>query len=82
MRRLLLVLVIATPLFAAQADAPAALTQVESLRIENVRLEGAIIQREIADWTAKRTALKADLEKDRLGWIFDLETGKFQKAPK
>lgn len=82
MRRLLLVFVLATPLFAAQADAPAPLTQVESLRMENVRLEGAIIQREIADWTAKRAALKADLEKDRLGWIFDLETGKFAKAPK
>lgn len=82
MRRLLLVLVLASPLFAAQADAPAPLTEVESLRMENVRLEGAIIQREIADWTAKRTALKSDLEKDRLGWIFDLETWKFAKAPK
>ena len=80
MRSLLLILLLVAPL-SAQTDAPS-LTPVETLRLENVRLEGVIIQREIADWNAKRAALKADLERDRLGWVFDMDTGKFVKAPK
>lgn len=83
MRRILLaLLLVAVPLVAQEAtSAQPALTPVETLRIENLRLESVILQREVADWQAKRATLKADLERDRIGWTVDLETGKWTKAP-
>ena len=59
------------------AAKPAPYTDVEALRIENVRLEGQIVQRAIADWQAKVKALKADLEKVRSGFTFNPETGEW-----
>jgi len=65
----------------AKETAPT-LTPIEALRVENLRLESVIIQREVADWQAKRTTLKQDLERDRAGWIVNTDTGTFTKAPK
>ena len=84
MRRTLLVLLLLTvPLVAQEATEQAPpLTPIETLRVENLRLESVIIQREVADWQAKRATLKQDLERDRVGWIVNTDTGTFTKAPK
>jgi hypothetical protein len=81
MRTVLLTLacLLSVPLHAS--DNPAPLTQVETLRIENSRLESVIIQRELDDWRARRATLKADLEGARPGWVWNSETGAFSKAP-
>ena len=79
-RRFALVLVAVFALLSighAQDAKPAPYTDVEALRIENVRLEGQIVQRAIADWQAKVKALKADLEKVRSGFTFNPETGEW-----
>jgi hypothetical protein len=53
------------------------LTEIETLRIENVRLASLVLQRELDEFQAKRAKLKADLEAARPGWTYDLDTGKF-----
>lgn len=76
----IVVLLTAGAAFAAQDAKPAPYTEVEALRIENVRLEGQIVQRAIADWQAKVKALKADLERVRPGFTFNPETGEWAAA--
>jgi len=82
MRVILIALLLVTvPLVAQEAKEQAPpLTPIEALRVENLRLESVIIQREVADWQAKRATLKQDLERERAGWIFHVETGAFTKA--
>ena len=69
---------------APKAAAPAPFTEIEALRIQNVNLEGVIVQRALQDWQAKVAALKADLEKTRKGWEWTPETGQWTaiKDPK
>ena len=73
-RGLLLALVLALQ---APASAPAAFTEVEALRVQNLNLERVILERQVKDWQAKQAALKADIERRRPGWLWDPETGKF-----
>jgi hypothetical protein len=81
-RRALLVLVLlaCAGLVSAQSAQPAPYTEIEALRVENVRLEGQLIQRAIQDYQAKVTRLKADLEKGRTGFIWNPETGGWSAA--
>lgn len=59
----------------ADAPAPAPFTEIEQLRVQNVNLERAIVQRAVTDWEAKRALLKADLERARPGWTWDPDSG-------
>ena len=78
MRALLLALaLLAVPVRAA--DSPAPFTEVELLRIENTRLEGVLLQRQLDDWQAKKAKLKADVERTRDGWLWDPDSGAFTK---
>ena len=72
---LLLALLLSVPL-PARPDAPP-LTEVERLKIENVRLEGVILQRQFDDWQAKKAKLKADIEAARPGWTWNPDDGIF-----
>jgi len=63
-------------------DVPPPLVEVEQLRVENLRLEGVIIQQELQQWQAKRTKLKADLENVRPGWLWNPDTNTFTEKPK
>lgn len=78
---LLVALLLAVPL-QARSDGPAPMTETESLRVENLRLEGVIIQHELAQWQAKREKLKTDLEASRPGWTWNADTGQFTEKPK
>jgi hypothetical protein len=80
--RLLLALALLAVPLQARTDVPAPLTEVETLRIENLRLEGVIIQHELAQWQAKRATLTKDLEASRPGWVYNQETGTFTEKPK
>lgn len=66
---LLALLLIAVPVTAQDAK-PAPLTEIESLRVQNVNLKVAILRDEIAH-------LKADLEHSRPGWIWNPDTGEW-----
>lgn len=80
MRTLLLALALVASL--GQTPTPTPYTEVETLRIENIALEGALIQRQLTDWQAKRAKLKADIEAARPGLTWDVDTGKFAPKPK
>lgn len=83
MRRLLLPCVLLASLSLHAADAtPPPLTEVESLRVQNVNLERVLVQRALDDWQKKVLALKADLEKARPGWQWNPETGQWSETPK
>jgi hypothetical protein len=60
----------------AQPTAPP-LTEVEALKVQNLNLERVILERQVADWTAKQAKLKSDIESARPGWVWNAETGKF-----
>lgn len=68
------------------AQAPAVPVQpyseIEQLKIANVNLEGAIVQRAVQDWQAKVTRLKADLERVRPGWTWQPDSGAWAEVPK
>lgn len=64
---------------AKPSDTAAPFTELESARIDNVRLRGVILQREYDDWHALQSTLKADIERARPGWIWNAETGAFTK---
>lgn len=64
------------------APQPAPFTDVEALRVENVRLEGVVLQMQITGWQAKRDRLKAELEQSRPGWSWNPETGQWTATPK
>lgn len=82
MRRLLLPFVLLASLSLHAADAaPPPLTEVEALRVQNVNLERVIVQRALDDWQKKVLALKADLEKTRVGWSWNPETGQWTATP-
>jgi hypothetical protein len=81
-RRVLVALVLALLLtargiwlLAADDPKPAPLTEIETLRVQNVALEGQIVQRALNDWQAKVAKLKADLEAPRAGWVWSPDTG-------
>lgn len=57
-------------------------SEIEQLKIQNVNLEGAIVQRAVQDWQAKVAALKADLESRRPGWTFEPASGTWAAVPK
>lgn len=59
------------------APQPEPFTEVEALRVENVRLESLVLQRQLDDFRAKRAKLTADLEAKRPGWRYDAEAGTF-----
>ena len=63
-------------------ESPEAFTEVESLRIQNVNLEGALLDRQMVEWRAKVTKLKVDIEAKRPHWIWNPETGTFTKRAK
>ena len=65
MRIALLALLLLTQAPAVVAPKLEPLSQVEKLRVENLKLERVILQRSVADWQAKAMALKADMEKAR-----------------
>ncbi len=77
--RILLALVLALSTLIAADDPvkPAPLTEVESLRAQNLSLERVIIERQVSDWQAKQEKLKADIEAARVGWIWNPIDGKF-----
>jgi len=58
---------------------PAPYTEVEALKIQNVQLEGTIVQRAVEDWRKKVAALKAELESKRVGWKWLPETGEWKQ---
>lgn len=76
MRALLVALLLLVAPLAARSDAPP-LTEVERLKIENVRLEGVILQTQFDAWQAKKAKLKADIEAARPGWTWEPESGTF-----
>lgn len=69
MRALLLsiAVLLAVPVI-AQSPGPAPLTEIESLRVQNVNLKAALLRDEIAH-------LKADLEAKRPGWNWNPDDG-------
>lgn len=77
MRTLLLVALLAYGTQEHLAPVAAPLTEVEALRVQNLNLERAILERQVADWTAKQSALKTAIEAARPGFAWDPETGKF-----
>lgn len=77
--RLSLALLLALTLGQAPAPQPEPLTEVEALRVENIRLESLVLQRQLDDFRAKRAKLTADLEAKRPGWRYDAEAGTFSK---
>ncbi len=56
---------------------PAPLTEVESLRAQNLSLERVIIERQVSDWQVKQEKLKADIEAARAGWTWNPIDGQF-----
>ena len=84
MRRLLLLLVLCASVgLRAAPDAPAPLSELESLRVQNVNLERVIVQRALDDWQKKVAALKADLERARGDkWDWNPDTGAWTAKPK
>lgn len=64
------------------APQPEPLTEVEALRVENVRLESLVLQRQLDDFRVKRAKLTADLEAKRPGWRYDADTGRFTAMEK
>lgn len=62
---------------APSLPAPAPFTEVESLRIQNLNLKTALVQRAIEDLNKDKAVLKADIEKARPGYAWDPETGQF-----
>lgn len=66
--------------FAQDKPAPAPYTEIESLKIQNVNLEGAIVQRAVEDWRKKVASLKAELEKARPGFVWNPEDGSWSAA--
>lgn len=84
MRRFLLLLAcLLLPLaLIARTDTATPLTELEALKIENVRLEGIVIQREVTDWQAKRVALIREIETARPGWTFNADSATFTKKDK
>lgn len=80
MRTVLLALLVllAVPVVAQDAS-PAPFTEIEALRVQNLNLRGALLQRELADYQRDLAALKVQIEEKRPGWTWDAETGKFTK---
>jgi hypothetical protein len=76
MRVLLLAMLLLVAPLHAGPDVPP-LTELERLKIENVRLEGALIQRELDDWQAKKARLKLEIDAARPGWTWEPESGVF-----
>lgn len=78
-RPILLAILCLTVSVTARSDSPAPFTEMESLRIENVRLEGVILQRQLTDWQTKRDKLAHDIESARPGFTWNPDTGVFTK---
>lgn len=78
MKRILYLLVplllLAVPAITQDAR-PAPFTEVESLRVQNVNLQVALLRREISD-------LKADLERARPGWVWNPDDGSWKHIDK
>lgn len=74
---LALVLLLSVPL--AAQDAPAPLTEVERLRVENSNLKAQLLQVQLDAFNAERAALVRDLEAPRAGWTWDMAAGTFTK---
>lgn len=74
---LALVLLLGVPLVAQEAPAP--LTEIERLRIENCQLKAQILQIHIDAFQADRATLVRTIEAPRPGWALDLATGTFTK---
>lgn len=82
MKKLLCVLAfVLTTSLSAQDAKPAPLTEVESLRVQNITLKRAVLERQLQDYNAEVTKLKADLEAPRPGWLWNADSGKWEKAP-
>ena len=56
------------------------LTEVESLKLENLRLAARLLDRAVQDWQAKVAALKAAVEQTRAGWTFTPQTGQWTRS--
>jgi hypothetical protein len=70
-------LLLGAPLVAQEAPAP--LTEVERLRVENITLKSQLLQIQLDAFQAERAKLVQDIEAPRVGWTWDLATGKFEK---
>lgn len=80
MRTALLALLLLTQ--APAAPQPEPYSQVEKLRIENMKLERVIVDRAVADWRDKALKLKADLELARPGFRWDPDADTWTAVPK
>ena len=58
---------------------PEPFSELESLKLKNLRLEGQLLDRAVSDWHRATAALKAELEKTREGWIWQTDTGQWQR---
>lgn len=63
-----LLVCVGLPLSAQAPASPAPLTEIESLRVQNVTLKLALVRDELAH-------LKADMERVRPGWTWNPEDG-------
>jgi hypothetical protein len=84
MRIPILILALCVVGLSAQESKPIPYTEIESLRLQNVSLEGQAIEeakRTVAEretrWREHALMLKKDLEAARPGWTFSLETGQW-----
>ena len=64
----------------APAGAPA-LTQTESLQLENLQLKSALLQQQFQQLQAQLGTLADNLTREHPGWRFDLRTQSFLRAP-
>ena len=66
----------------APALKPEPYSQVEKLRVENMKLERVIVDRAVADWREKAMKLKADLELQRPGFLWNPDEDSWSAVPK
>lgn len=66
--RLPFLLLLAAMTLQTPTPKPEPYSQVEALRIENLKLERVIVDRAVSDWRTKALTLKADLERARPGF--------------
>lgn len=81
MRLLLLALLLLTQA-PSVAPKPEPYSAVEQLRVENMKLERVIVDRAVQDWQTKALKLKADLEAQRKGFVWNPDTDTWTAIPK
>lgn len=74
---LALVLLFGAPLVAQEAPAP--LTEIERLRVENSNLKAQLLQIQLDAFQVERATLVRGIEAMRPGWTWDIATGTFTK---